>query len=114
MAGFVQIMELDTSKIDEVDALGRELAGVLGAEFKARKATTAEDRERRGHYYMIVEFDSYEEAMENSENAETTEYSERDGKAVGRSACVPQPRRRIGNGIRLIAPAQRARCTPSQ
>ena len=79
MAGFVQIMELDTSKIDEVDALGRELAASMGGDFKARKATTAEDRERRGHYYVIVEFDSYEEAMQNSDNPQTAQYSEKMG-----------------------------------
>ena len=79
MPGFLQIMELDTSKIDQVDALGRELAEVVGGEFKARKATTAEDRERRGHYYVIVEFDSYEEAMQNSEHPQTAQYSEKMG-----------------------------------
>ena len=82
MAGFVQIMELDTSKIDQVDSLGRELAGAMGGEFKARKATTTEDRERRGHYYVIVEFDSYEEAMQNSESPKTAEYSERMGQLL--------------------------------
>jgi quinol monooxygenase YgiN len=82
MPGFVQIMELDTSKIDEVDAQGRALAASLGSEFKARKATTAEDRERRGHYYIIVEFDSYEEAMQNSEDPKTSEYSERLGQLL--------------------------------
>ncbi len=82
MAGFVQIMEVDTSKIDEVDAVGRELAASLGGDFKARKATTAEDRERRGHYYIIVEFDSYEEAMQNSENPQTAQYSEKMGSLL--------------------------------
>jgi quinol monooxygenase YgiN len=82
MSGFVQIMELDTSRIDEVDALGRELAASLGSEFKARKATTVEDRDRRGHYYIIVEFDSYEEAMQNSENPQTAKYSEKMGELL--------------------------------
>ena len=91
MPGFLQIMELDTSKIDQVDALGRELAEVVGGEFKAREATTVEDRERRGHYYVIVEFDSYEDAMQNSEHPQTAQYSEEEGSAVGRPARVPQP-----------------------
>ena len=79
MPGFVQIMELDTSKIDQVDTLGRELAEAVGDKFRARRATTAEDRERRGHYYVIVEFDSYEEAMENSDNPQVAQYSEKMG-----------------------------------
>jgi hypothetical protein len=82
MAGFVQIMEVETSKIRDVDALGRELAGVMGDKFKPLRATTTEDRDRPGHGYIIVEFDSYEEAMENSESAETSEYSERMGKLL--------------------------------
>jgi len=82
MAGFVQIMELDTSKISEVDALGRELAGVMGEKFKPLRATTTQDRDRPGHCYIIVEFDYYEEAMQNSESAETSEYSERMGKLL--------------------------------
>ncbi|HSZ37824.1 MAG TPA: hypothetical protein VK773_12100 [Acidimicrobiales bacterium] len=82
MAGFVQIMEIDTSKIDEVDALGRQLADAVGGDFKARRATTAEDRERRGHYYVIVEFGSYEEAMQNSENPQVSQYSEKMGSLL--------------------------------
>ena len=82
MAGFVQIMEVETSKIDEVNAVGRDLAQSLGADFKARKATAAEDRERRGHYYIIVEFDSYEEAMQNSEDPQTARYSEKMGSLL--------------------------------
>ena len=82
MAGFVQIMELETSKIEEVDALGRELADVMGDRFKPVRATTAKDRDRPGHNYVIVEFESYEKAMENSGSAETSEYSERMGKLL--------------------------------
>ena len=82
MAGFVQIMEFDTSKIDEVEALARELQAAQGDKFLARRATVTEDRERRGHYYVIVEFDSYEEAMRNSDDPATTKYSERLGTLV--------------------------------
>jgi quinol monooxygenase YgiN len=76
MPGFVQIMEFDTSKIEEVDALGRKLQVELGDKFLAQKATTTEDRERPGHYCVVVEFDSYEDAKNNSENPLTSKYSE--------------------------------------
>jgi uncharacterized protein (DUF1330 family) len=79
MAGFVQIMEFDTSKIDEVDALARELQKAQGDKFLARKGTITEDRDRRGHYYVIVEFDSYDEAMQNSDDPVTAKYSEQMG-----------------------------------
>ena len=77
MPGFVQVMEFDTKRIDEVDALARELEGELGGDFLARRATTTADRDRPGHYYVIVEFDSYEEAMRNSENPVIANYSEK-------------------------------------
>ncbi len=82
MPGFVQIMEFDTSKINDVDALARRLQAEQGDKFLARRATTVEDRERRGHYYVIVEFDSHEEAMENSEDPVTSRYSEELGKLI--------------------------------
>jgi uncharacterized protein (DUF1330 family) len=82
MPGFVQIMEFDTSNIEGIDDLGRQLQAELGDKFLARRATTTEDRERRGHYYVIVEFDSYEEAMANSENPLTSKYAEEAGKLL--------------------------------
>ena len=43
----------------------------------ATKATITEDRARPGHYLVIVEFDSYEESMKNSDDPVTTEYAEK-------------------------------------
>ncbi len=83
MPGFVQIMEFDTSRIEEVDALARQLEKEAGAGFLARKATTTEDRDRRGHYYVIVEFDSYEDAMKNSESPVVDKYAAKMGELVG-------------------------------
>lgn len=82
MPGFVQIMEFDTSNIDGVDDLGRRLQAELGDKFLARRATTTEDRDRPGHYYVIVEFDSYDEAMANSDNPLTSKYAEDAGKLL--------------------------------
>ena len=77
MPGFVQIMEFDTSRIEEVDALSRQLQKEQGDALLATKATITEDRERRGHYCIIVEFDSYENAMKNSEDPVTGKYAEK-------------------------------------
>ncbi len=82
MPGFVQIMEFDTSRIEEVDALSRRLEQEAGDGFLARKATVTEDRDRRGHYYVIVEFDSYEEAMKNSENPVVNEFAAKMGELL--------------------------------
>jgi len=82
MPRFVQIMEFSTSRIEEVDALGRELEKEAGAAFLARKATTTEDRDRRGHYYIFVEFDSYEDAVQNSESAVVSKYAAKMGELL--------------------------------
>jgi hypothetical protein len=76
MPGFVQIMEFDTSRIDEVEALSRKLQQERGDALLASKATVTEDRDRPGHYFVIVEFGSYEEAMRNSNDPATSRYAE--------------------------------------
>ncbi len=71
MARFVQIIEMKTSRIDEVDALVEERRGE-GVMPMERAVVTA-DRDRPGYYFSILEFDSYEQAMENSGKPETDE-----------------------------------------
>lgn len=72
MAGFVQIIEVKTSRIEELDALieARRAAGEI---MPMRRATMTADRDRPGTYVSILEFDSYEEAMANSNKPETAE-----------------------------------------
>lgn len=74
--GFVQIMEFDTSKIDEVDSLSRKMQQERGDALLASKATITADRDRPGHYYVIGEFDSYDDAMKNSEDPVTSRYAD--------------------------------------
>ncbi|MGH3787254.1 MAG: hypothetical protein ACRDRG_12035 [Pseudonocardiaceae bacterium] len=77
MTGFVQIIEYQTSRIDEVQALIEkrraqlESSGAL-ATAPTRAIITA-DRDRPGYYLTVIEFDSYESAMENSNRPETGE-----------------------------------------
>jgi hypothetical protein len=77
MPGFVQIMEFETSKIDELETLMKTFQEERGDALLATKATITEDRARPGHYLVIVEFDSYEEAMKNSNDPVTSEYAEK-------------------------------------
>ncbi len=77
MAGFVQIMEFETSRIDELETLMKSFQEMRGDALLASKATITEDRHRPGHYFVIVEFDSYEEAMRNSDDPVTGEYAEK-------------------------------------
>ncbi|MDQ2791472.1 MAG: hypothetical protein M3Y73_17895 [Actinomycetota bacterium] len=76
MAGFVQIVEFKTSHIDEVQALVDEMRPQMeAAGATARRGTATADRDRPGYYLTIIEFDSYESAMENSNRPETSEFS---------------------------------------
>ncbi|PZS18376.1 MAG: hypothetical protein DLM60_11965 [Pseudonocardiales bacterium] len=76
MAGFVQIVEFKTSHIDEVQALVDEMRPQMeAAGTTVRRGTATADRDRPGYYLTIIEFDSYESAMENSNRPETSEFS---------------------------------------
>lgn len=77
MAGFVQIIEFQTSRIDEVRALGDKFRSEREAAGDAApvRLTFTQDRDRPGYYLNIVEFPSYDVAMENSNRPETSEFS---------------------------------------
>lgn len=74
MAGFVQIIEFKTSRYDEVRALVDERRERPGL---AVRGQIAQDRDRPGTYINIVEFESFESAMENSNSPETQEFATR-------------------------------------
>jgi quinol monooxygenase YgiN len=75
MAGFIQIIEFQTSRFDELKALAEQYR-MDSSDNTARRVTLSEDRERPGTYLNIVEFDSYESAMENSKRPETSQFAE--------------------------------------
>jgi quinol monooxygenase YgiN len=74
MPGFVQIMEIKTSRIDELEALVSKMLEERRDALLATRSTLTEDRDRPGHYLIIIEFDSYEEAMKNSDDPATSEF----------------------------------------
>jgi hypothetical protein len=79
MAGFIQIIELQTSRFDEIEALMKEMRSRLddGRSSRPLRGTITADRDRPGFYLNIVEFDSHEAAMENSNRPETGEFAAR-------------------------------------
>ncbi|MGA8296674.1 MAG: hypothetical protein WB770_06500 [Acidimicrobiales bacterium] len=77
MSGFVQIIGYTTSRIDEVDALTEELRAEMKGDLLVRRIAETSDRDRPGHYMTIVEFDSYETAMKNSNNPTVAGFSKR-------------------------------------
>lgn len=79
MAKFIQTISYTTSRIDEVLALGEEfraqrLAAIEGA--KPIQISVCADRDVPNRYTTVVEFASYEEAMENSNRPETAEFAQ--------------------------------------
>ncbi|WP_456843753.1 putative quinol monooxygenase [Cellulomonas sp. P5_C6] len=77
MTQFVQIIDFRTSRIDEVQALGdayRAARAAEGGTAVVRAVVTA-DRDDPGRYLNIIEFDSYEAAMENSARPDTDAFA---------------------------------------
>jgi hypothetical protein len=74
---FVQIIEYTTSRPDEVRALTDEWWSATEGRRQVIRSVVGVDRERPGRYVQIVEFPSYERAMENSSLPETTALAER-------------------------------------
>ena len=72
---FVQLIEFKTKDIEAFNrTLDEWLANTAGVRTPTR-ATQGRDRDSADTYIHIVEFPSYEEAMENSKRPETAEFA---------------------------------------
>jgi hypothetical protein len=69
---FVQIIQFETTKIDEIRQLDEEWYANTAGRRTVRREILTRDRSNPDRYMAIVEFDSYEEAMRNSQLPETT------------------------------------------
>ena len=74
---FVQIIEFRTSKADEMRKVADEWEQKAGGQSTARRRVLTEDKDNPGTYVNIVFFDSYESAMENSNNPVTQEFAQK-------------------------------------
>jgi hypothetical protein len=74
---FVQVIEFDTSREEDVQRLMDEWRESTAAENTVTHTTLARDHGGTGHYVAIVQFPSYEEAMRNSRLPKTDEMSRR-------------------------------------
>jgi hypothetical protein len=83
---FVQLVEFDTDRIAEWDAIVGRWAEDIGAQRTVRWAVLGSDRDRPGHHVAVVEFGSYAEAMANSGHPATEAF----GKEL-RSICTGEP-----------------------
>ncbi len=93
MAAFIQLIELKTTRIDEVEALVADWQAATEGRRTAQKGTVTRDRDRPDTWIQIVEFPSYEDAMANSRLPETAGLAEQlaklsDGPPVFRNLDV--------------------------
>jgi len=77
--GFVQIMEIKTSRIDELDALVNKMWEERRNDLLSSRSIIAADRDRAGYDFAIIEFNSHEEAMKNSNDPATSEFAKQMG-----------------------------------
>jgi len=76
-APFVQVIEVLTTRPEEIEAITDEWTAKTEGPRKATRALLAADQERPHTYIQIVEFPSYDDAMENTRLPETWEFAER-------------------------------------
>ena len=84
---FVQIIEYQTSRDQEMDSLFQEWLAATDGTRMTLVTTHARDRDHARRYVDIVEFSSYEEAMRNNDLPATHEFAER-----MRALCDTPPR----------------------
>lgn len=72
---FVQVIEFKTSRIDEFNALLDSWVEKNAGNRLATRAMQTRDRDKENVYLSIVEFPTYEQAMDNSNRPETAEFS---------------------------------------
>jgi quinol monooxygenase YgiN len=94
---FVQIMEFQTSRLDEMMALDKKWRDATEGKRTATAMTISQDRDRPGTYVWMIEFPSHEAAMRNNDLAETQRIAEEmtklaDGPASFRNLDVMEQR----------------------
>jgi hypothetical protein len=75
MAGFIQFVEFEAIDVDAVVAALERFRDEHPGVLTASTSTITEDRDRPGTYISIVEFPSYETAMEQQSNPASSELS---------------------------------------
>ncbi|MHC3468600.1 hypothetical protein ACYF6T_07790 [Streptomyces sp. 7R007] len=75
---FVQIVDFETDRMEEMRELSQEMEATLGdREGGPTHRLVLRDRANPDRYLVVIEFNSYEEAMQNSNHPETTKFAER-------------------------------------
>ena len=74
---FVQIIDFRTSQPDEMRQVADEWEKATEGKRKTGRRIVAQDREDPERHFIVVFFDSYEDAMENSSLPETDTFSKK-------------------------------------
>jgi hypothetical protein len=74
---FIQIIELRTTRIDELTALEREWEQATEGKRTLRRSILARDRNDPDRHLVLAFFDDYDSAMANSALPETGELGEK-------------------------------------
>jgi quinol monooxygenase YgiN len=74
---FVQIIEMKTSKIDEIRKLGEAYDAATEGTRTSGHTLICEDRDKPGRYFVIIEFASREEAQKNDALPETQDFAQK-------------------------------------
>ena len=77
---FIQVIEFTTQKPDEVRALVDEIRSSGADGGTVQRVDVCTDRDQPDRFVHIVQFASYESAMENSNRPETQEFARRMGE----------------------------------
>jgi len=73
---FVQLIEFDTDRIAEWDAIVDRWAAAIGGQRTVRWSILGTDRDRPGRHVAVVEFPGYTEAMANSGHPATAAFGQ--------------------------------------
>jgi Protein of unknown function (DUF1059) len=84
---FVQLIEFDTDRIGEWDAIVARWAEAIGAQHTVRWAVLGSDRDQPGRHVAVVAFPGYTEAMANSDHAATAAF-----RKELQAICTGEPR----------------------
>jgi hypothetical protein len=74
---FVQIMELRTTKVDQILSAVDDYEKATEGKRTVARSFVCRDRDHSDRHFVIVFFDSYEEAMKNSALPETDALSKK-------------------------------------
>jgi quinol monooxygenase YgiN len=77
LMSFVQIIEMRTTKADELQRLAEQFYVATEGKRTVRRSILTRDRNDPDRYVLVVFFDSYESAMENSALPETAAFAQK-------------------------------------